>query len=37
VNARRKAVAPHSWDGLFERLDAACLDVLVDVTVSQDK
>ncbi len=24
IGARREAVAPYSWDGLFERLDAAC-------------
>jgi glycosyltransferase involved in cell wall biosynthesis len=28
VRARREAVAPYSWDGLFERLDAACAQAL---------
>jgi glycosyltransferase involved in cell wall biosynthesis len=32
TEARREAVAPHSWEGLFERLDAACSDVLADTT-----
>jgi glycosyltransferase involved in cell wall biosynthesis len=28
TQARREAVAPYSWDGLFERLDAACAEAL---------